>query len=47
MPMGTGAPAPPRIANAARPARATLEVAGLAVPGWLIEVEVQATYSWR
>ncbi|HEX6358308.1 Rid family hydrolase [Actinophytocola sp.] len=47
VPTGTGAPAPPRIVNAARPARATLEVAGLAVPGWLIEVEVQATYSWR
>lgn len=44
VPTGTGAPAPPRIVNRARPARATLEVAGLAVPGWLIEVEVQATY---
>jgi enamine deaminase RidA (YjgF/YER057c/UK114 family) len=44
VPTGTGAPAPPRIVNAARPARATIEAAGLAVPGWLIEVEVQATY---
>jgi enamine deaminase RidA (YjgF/YER057c/UK114 family) len=44
VPAGTGTPAPPRIVNRARPARATLEMAGLAVPGWLIEVEVQATY---
>jgi enamine deaminase RidA (YjgF/YER057c/UK114 family) len=44
VPTGTGAPAPPKVVNAARPARATLEVAGLAVPGWLIEVEVQAAY---
>lgn len=44
VPTGTGAPAPPRIVNPARPARATMEVAGLAVAGWLIEVEVQATY---
>jgi len=44
VPTGTGAPAPARIVNAARPARATIEAAGLAVPGWLIEVEVQATY---
>ncbi|MFC0111905.1 Rid family hydrolase [Kibdelosporangium aridum] len=44
VPTGTGAAAPAKILNPARPARATLEVAGLAVPGWLIEVEVQATY---
>jgi enamine deaminase RidA (YjgF/YER057c/UK114 family) len=44
VPTGTGAPAPAKVVNAARPARATLEVAGLAVPGWLIEVEVQAAY---
>ncbi|PXY31515.1 Rid family hydrolase [Prauserella muralis] len=44
VPVGSGSPGPPHLANRARPARATTEVAGLAVPGWLIEVEVQATY---
>ncbi|MFF5985662.1 Rid family hydrolase [Prauserella flavalba] len=44
MPIGTTAPVRPSVVNPARPARATTEVAGLAVPGWLIEVEVQATY---
>lgn len=47
VPVGSGEPAAPRLPNAARPARATTEVAGLAVPGWLIEVEVQAAYSRR
>ncbi len=44
VPMGTSAPKPPILANRARPARATMEVASLAVPGWLVEVEVTATY---
>jgi enamine deaminase RidA (YjgF/YER057c/UK114 family) len=44
VPMGTSAPRPPLVANAARPARATLEVASLAVTGWLVEVAVTATY---
>ncbi|WP_020577110.1 Rid family hydrolase [Actinopolymorpha alba] len=44
VPMGTNAPAPPILANKARPARATMEVAGLAVPCWLVEVEVVAAY---
>ncbi|MBK1784740.1 Rid family hydrolase [Prauserella cavernicola] len=47
MPIGTTPPVRPHLVNAARPARATTEVAGLAVPGWLVEVEVQATYSAR
>ncbi|GAB2953593.1 RidA family protein [Streptomyces pseudoechinosporeus] len=45
VPMGTSAPKPPLLANKARPARATMEVASLAVPGWLVEVEVTATYN--
>ncbi|WP_326595781.1 Rid family hydrolase [Streptomyces sp. NBC_01803] len=44
VPMGTSAPEPPLVENAARPARATMEVVSLAVPGWLVEVEVTATY---
>ncbi|MEV0634530.1 Rid family hydrolase [Streptomyces sp. NPDC050619] len=44
VPMGTSAPKPPLLANKARPARATMEVASLAVKGWLVEVEVTATY---
>jgi enamine deaminase RidA (YjgF/YER057c/UK114 family) len=47
VPMGTSAAKPPILANAARPARATLEQASLAVPGWLVEVEVTATYPAR
>lgn len=47
VPMGTSAPAPPLVVNDARPARATMEVASLAVPGWLVEVEVTATYPNR
>ncbi|MFE9628954.1 Rid family hydrolase [Streptomyces sp. NPDC006527] len=47
VPMGSSAPKPPITANAARPARATMEVTSLAVPGWLVEVEVTATYPRR
>ncbi|MFI6690530.1 Rid family hydrolase [Streptomyces sp. NPDC050433] len=47
VPMGTSAPKPPLLANEARPARATMEVASLAVRGWLVEVEVTATYKKR
>ncbi|MFI9757092.1 Rid family hydrolase [Streptomyces sp. NPDC051963] len=47
VPMGTSAPKPPLLANKARPARATMEVASLAVPGWLVEVEVTAVYRKR
>ncbi|MEZ0074381.1 Rid family hydrolase [Planotetraspora sp. GP83] len=44
VPMGTAAPAPPILANPARPARVTIEVANLPVAGWLVEVEVVAAY---
>ncbi|MDO0930939.1 Rid family hydrolase [Streptomyces sp. DG2A-72] len=47
VPMGTSAPKPPVLANKARPARATMEVASLAVKGWLVEVEVTAAYRKR
>lgn len=47
VPMGTSAPKPPLLANKSRPARATMEVASLAVPGWLVEVEVTAAYRKR
>ncbi|MGW3626978.1 Rid family hydrolase [Streptomyces sp. NPDC000880] len=47
VPMGTSAPKPPLLANKARPARATMEVASLAVKGWLVEVEVTAAYKKR
>jgi enamine deaminase RidA (YjgF/YER057c/UK114 family) len=47
VPMGTSAPKPPLLANKARPARATMEVASLAVKGWLVEVEVTAVYGKR
>ncbi|MEU6645983.1 Rid family hydrolase [Saccharomonospora sp. NPDC046836] len=47
MPIGTTPAVAPYVVNPARPARATTEVAGLAVAGWLIEVEVQATYPSR
>ncbi|MGI5282237.1 Rid family hydrolase [Nonomuraea polychroma] len=44
VPLGTAPPAPPMEANAARPARVTLEIANLPVAGWLVEVEVVAAY---
>ncbi|MGX1668453.1 Rid family hydrolase [Streptomyces sp. NPDC055400] len=47
VPMGTSPPKAPLLANKARPARATMEVASLAVKGWLVEVEVTATYKKR
>ncbi|MGW1886706.1 Rid family hydrolase [Streptomyces sp. NPDC001970] len=47
VPLGTSAPKSPLLANKARPARATMEVASLAVKGWLVEVEVTATYTKR
>ena len=47
VPMGTGAPADPIYVNKARPARASLGMADLAVQGWLIEVEVVAAYRHR
>ncbi|MER7176680.1 Rid family hydrolase [Streptomyces mesophilus] len=47
VPMGTSAPKAPLTVNSARPARATMEVTSLAVPGWLVEVEVTAAYPRR
>ncbi|MEV6554174.1 Rid family hydrolase [Nocardia sp. NPDC051756] len=44
VPLGTAAPAAPVVRNAARPTRFALEVAGLPVAGWLVEVEVDAVY---
>ncbi|MGP3911473.1 Rid family hydrolase [Nonomuraea sp. 10N515B] len=45
VPLGTAPPAPPMEANAARPARVTIEIANLPVAGWLVEVEVVAAYN--
>jgi enamine deaminase RidA (YjgF/YER057c/UK114 family) len=47
VPMGTSPAKAPIVVNSARPARASLEMASLAVPGWLIEVEVTAAYPKR
>lgn len=44
VPTGTAAPAAPLVRNPARPSRFALEVASLPVPGWLVEVEVDAVY---
>ncbi len=44
VPLGTGAPRPPMVVNSTRPSRFALEVATLPVPGWLVEVEVDAHY---
>ncbi|TJZ73450.1 hypothetical protein FCG67_24235 [Rhodococcus oryzae] len=42
--MGTAEPAAPLERNEARPTRFALEVGSLPVPGWLVEVEVDAVY---
>lgn len=44
VPMGTAAPKAPLERNSARPSRFALEVASLPVPGWLVEIEVDAVY---
>ncbi len=44
VPLGTTEPAAPLERNAARPTRFALEVGSLPVPGWLVEVEVDAVY---
>ncbi|MDJ0108615.1 Rid family hydrolase, partial [Rhodococcus erythropolis] len=44
VPMGTAEPIAPIERNSARPTRFALEVAGLPVAGWLVEVEVDAVY---
>jgi enamine deaminase RidA (YjgF/YER057c/UK114 family) len=45
VPLGSAPPAPPLVANRARPSRTTIEVASLPVAGWLVEVEVEAVLS--
>ncbi|MEV0929411.1 Rid family hydrolase [Streptomyces phaeochromogenes] len=47
VPMGTSPAKAPLLANNARPARVSTEVASLPVPGWLVEVEVTARYKRR
>ncbi|MFC4605710.1 Rid family hydrolase [Rhodococcus kronopolitis] len=44
VPMGSAEPSAPLERNEARPTRFALEVASLPVPGWLVEVEVDAVY---
>lgn len=44
VPLGTATPAPPFVVNKARPSRFALEIENLPVPGWLVEVEVDAAY---
>lgn len=44
VPMGSGEPAEPLVANPARPSRFALEVGSLPVDGWLVEVEVDAVH---
>ncbi len=44
VPLGNAAAAAPLERNAARPTRFALEVGSLPVPGWLVEVEVDAVY---
>ncbi|MBG0854377.1 hypothetical protein I2W78_21680 [Streptomyces spinoverrucosus] len=47
VPMGTSPAKAPLLANKARPARVSVEVASLPVAGWLVEVEVTAAYKKR
>lgn len=47
VPMGTSPAKAPLLANDARPARVSTEVASLPVQGWLVEVEVTARYKKR
>lgn len=44
VPMGTAEPAEPLVVNSGRPSRFALEVGSLPVPGWLVEVEVDAIF---
>lgn len=44
VPLGGAAPAAPLVRNPARPSRFALEVQSLPVPGWLVEVEVDAVF---
>jgi enamine deaminase RidA (YjgF/YER057c/UK114 family) len=44
VPLGSAPPAPPMVANPARPSRFALEIENLPVNGWLVEVEVDAAF---
>jgi enamine deaminase RidA (YjgF/YER057c/UK114 family) len=44
VPLGGAAPSAPLVRNPARPSRFALEVQSLPVPGWLVEVEVDAVF---
>jgi enamine deaminase RidA (YjgF/YER057c/UK114 family) len=44
VPLGTAPPAKPFVVNQSRPSRSALEIETLPVPGWLVEVEVDAAY---
>lgn len=43
-PRGTGTPGPPIVVNPVRPSRTVIEVAGLPVNGWLVEIEAVARF---
>jgi enamine deaminase RidA (YjgF/YER057c/UK114 family) len=43
--LGSAEPAPPLVVNPVRPSRTALEVAGLPVAGWLVEIEAVAKRS--
>ena len=45
--MGSAEPSAPLVRNPARPSRFALEVQSLPVPGWLVEVEVDAVFPQR
>jgi enamine deaminase RidA (YjgF/YER057c/UK114 family) len=47
VPLGTAPPAEPFVVNKSRPSRFALEIENLPVTGWLVEVEVDATYPKR
>jgi enamine deaminase RidA (YjgF/YER057c/UK114 family) len=44
VPLGSAEPSAPLVRNPARPSRFALEVQSLPVPGWLVEVEVDAVF---
>jgi enamine deaminase RidA (YjgF/YER057c/UK114 family) len=46
-PRGTGPAAPPIVVNPVRPSRTVVEVAGLPVNGWLVEIEAVARFAGR
>jgi enamine deaminase RidA (YjgF/YER057c/UK114 family) len=47
VPLGAAVPSAPLVRNPARPSRFALEVQSLPVPGWLVEVEVDAVFPPR